>query len=136
MGYVSISFDAPEHGERGHETADQIFSRVFENFRKFMWKIIGNTAIDLGRVINWTMKKYGNNIDLTVPGLSMGGDVSIVSGTDERISRIIAVVATPDWKRPGMEYIGKPGGIVSQGEPDSYALHFYNEMNPVTNLSK
>jgi hypothetical protein len=38
----------------------------------------------------------------------MGGDVSIaLAGIDERVSRVAAMIATPDWTRPRMTMILK-----------------------------
>jgi hypothetical protein len=40
-GFVALSFDAWEHGERGMEAAQDLATRVFSNFRRAMWPILG-----------------------------------------------------------------------------------------------
>ena len=52
----------------------------------------------------------------------MGGDISVaLAGIDHRIIRVAAIVATPDWTRPGMRDVRGSGEILPQGEPDAYA---------------
>jgi hypothetical protein len=41
-------------------------------------------------------------------GVSTGGDVAVaLAGVDPRIDRVAALVATPDWARPGMQTLGE-----------------------------
>ena len=50
-GFVALSFDPWQHGERGMETSAQMLERVFGAFRKRMWPIPGQTTLDTLRVI-------------------------------------------------------------------------------------
>jgi alpha-beta hydrolase superfamily lysophospholipase len=69
-------------------------------------------------------------------GLSMGGDIAIAAaGIDHRIEWIAAVIATPDWLRPGMQDVFNPGTLLPPGEPDTYAQYFYAHLNPLTHLA-
>jgi len=69
-------------------------------------------------------------------GISMGGDIAIAAaGIDHRIERAAAIVATPDWLRPGMQDIRNPGILLPSGEPDAYAQYFYDHLNPLTHLT-
>jgi hypothetical protein len=45
---------------------------------------------------------------------------------------VAAVIATPDWSRPGMQ----DGSVnaIDQGTADRYAQFFYDSLNPVTHL--
>lgn len=133
QGFVAVSFDSWQHGERGTESGAELSKRVFSRFRKHMWPIIGQTALDASRVIDWAIKNLGVSEDVYLGGVSMGGDIAVAAaGFDHRIKRVAAIIATPDWKRPGMK-IGHD--LVDQGEADPYANFFYQQLNPITNLS-
>jgi len=65
----------------------------------------------------------------------MVGDVAIAtSGIDRRIQSVAAMLATPDWLRPGMKDFANPSIEFAQGEADSYAKFFYDRFNPLTHL--
>jgi fermentation-respiration switch protein FrsA (DUF1100 family) len=67
----------------------------------------------------------------------MGGDIAVTAaGLDARIRRVAAVVATPDWLRPGMiDLLDKDHSPLPTGTPDAYAMQFYNLFNPLTHLA-
>ncbi|MCL6443094.1 MAG: prolyl oligopeptidase family serine peptidase [Alicyclobacillus sp.] len=135
-GFVALSFDAWQHGERGTETQHEILGRVFGNFRRHMWPILGQSTLDTIRVIDWAVSSLDVEPYVYMGGLSMGGDISVAaSGIDHRIKRVVAVVATPDWLRPGMDDAFHPGTPMSPGQPDRYAQYFYDRLNPLTNLA-
>jgi len=135
-GFVALSFDPWKHGERGSESHEEIFERVFAAFRRRMWPILGQTTLDTLRVIDWAIETLKvEPVDIRVGGLSMGGDVAVAAAAlDHRIQRIGAVVATPDWLRPGMHDAFDSSVLVEQGLPDSYALFFFDQFNPMTHL--
>jgi hypothetical protein len=54
-GFVALSFDPWQHGARGTESQEEIAARVFGNFRRYMWPILGQTTLDALRVIDWAM---------------------------------------------------------------------------------
>jgi dienelactone hydrolase len=67
-----------------------------------------------------------------VGGVSAGGDIAVAAaGLDPRIACVAAVIATPDWRRPGMKVGGE---LVGSGEPDAYAAWLYERINPLGNL--
>ncbi|WML48394.1 alpha/beta hydrolase [Neobacillus sp. PS3-34] len=135
-GYVALSFDAWQHGERGKESSQEILGRVLGNFRRNMWPILGNTTLDTLRVIDWAVSTLKVRPDVYLGGLSMGGDIAVAAaGIDHRIKRVVSVVSTPDWLRPGMEDIFNHGTVMPAGNPDSYSQYFYDQLNPLTNLS-
>jgi len=134
-GFVALSFDPWQHGERGNEK-DEIYRRVFGNFRHHMWPILGQTTLDSLRIIDWAVATLGVEQNISIGGISMGGDISVaVAGLDHRIKRVAAVIATPDWLRPGMQDLSRPGTILPPGEPDAYARYFYDHLNPLTHLA-
>jgi dienelactone hydrolase len=136
QGYVAISLDAWQHGERATETKDGLFERVFGNFRRHMWPILGQTTADVVRVIDWAVDRFEAEPRVRIAGLSMGGDVAVAAaGIDPRIERVAAVVSTADWLRPGMERPRQPGEIQPTGEPDAYARFWYDRLNPLTNVA-
>ena len=78
-GFAAIAIDAYQHGERGTEDRDTITRRVFANFRREMWTILGETALDLPSVAEWAWKTFGASLSLHLTGLSMGGDVVVAA---------------------------------------------------------
>ncbi len=136
-GYIALSYDKYQHGERGTETSEEITKRVFTNLRKYGWPILGQTIIDTTRVIDWAIENLGVSSEVYMGGISMGGDISIaVAGIDRRIVRVAPVVTTPDWLRPGMYKLGSTTEILNPGKADNYAQFFYEEFNPITHLSR
>lgn len=133
-GFVAISFDPWQHGARGTEAREQLMQRVFGNFRRNMWPILGQTALDTLRIIDWATQKFGV-ATVSMGGISMGGDIAVAAaGLDHRITRVAAIIATPDWLRPGMCDFGDPPQVMDPGAPDAYARFFYDHLNPLTHL--
>jgi uncharacterized protein len=134
-GFVAVSFDAFQHGERGSEPPEQFISRIAGNYRRHYWPIIGQTILDATRIIDWATANLNVFSDALMGGISMGGDVAIAtSGVDRRIKRVAAMIATPDWLRPGMKDFANPSIEFDQGEADAYAKFFYDSFNPLTHL--
>jgi uncharacterized protein len=126
-GFVALSYDPWQHGERGSEDADILAARVFGNFRRYMWPIIAHTTEDVLRVIDWAVPALGVQPQVFMGGISMGGDVAVAAaGLEKRITCVAAGNATPDWLRPGMN--------IPAGEPDAYAWLMYGRLNPLTHL--
>jgi uncharacterized protein len=135
-GFVALSFDPWQHGERGSESMEELATRVFGNFRRYMWPILGQSALDMLRVIDWAVAMLHVEPHVYAGGVSMGGDISVAAaGIDHRIERVAAIVATPDWLRPGMQDFANPGTLLPTGTPDAYARYFYDQLNPLTHLS-
>jgi hypothetical protein len=74
-GFLAVSFDHWHHGERGTETAGERSTRVFANFRKRMWPILGNSILDTSRVIDWMQATFSLSPRVHMGGFSLGGDV-------------------------------------------------------------
>jgi uncharacterized protein len=134
-GFVAVSFDAFQHGERGAERLEQFISRIAGNYRRHYWPILGQTILDATRIIDWATANLKVFSDVLMGGISMGGDVAIAtSGIDRRIQCVAAMLATPDWLRPGMKDFVNPSIEFAQGEADTYAKFFYDRFNPLTHL--
>jgi uncharacterized protein len=134
-GSVAVSLDPWQHGERATESPEQLGDRVFGDFRRHMWPILGQTTLDSLRVLDWAMTKFGAGPEVVAGGVSMGGDVAVaLAGIDRRITRVASIVATPDWTRPGMRDVRDPYGILPQGQADAYAQWFYDHLDPFTHL--
>jgi fermentation-respiration switch protein FrsA (DUF1100 family) len=70
-------------------------------------------------------------------GVSMGGDIAVaLAGADHRVGRVAAIVATPDWTRPGMHDLTDPETVLPQPEPDRYARWFYDRLDPLSHLDR
>lgn len=136
-GYIAIAFDNYGHGERGTETRNEIFTRVFGNMRKHGWRILGETVKDAAKVIDWAIDYFKALPDIRMGGISMGGDISIaLSGLDKRITKVLTIVSTPDWLRPGMHEIVRPDVLMDPGNPDEISQSLYDEFNPMTHLER
>lgn len=135
-GLVALSFDAWEHGERSNLTGEELIARAFGDFRRHMWVTIGQTALDTLRVLDWAVANLDVSPEVCMGGLSMGGDIAVAAaGLDQRIQKVGAVVATPDWTRPGMvDLRSAEKNPLPPGEPDAYARWFYERINPITHL--
>ncbi len=134
-GCFALSYDPWQHGERGTETLEQISKRVFGNFRRHMWPILGHTTLDILRIIDWAVATLKVQPPVYMLGTSMGGDISVAAaGLDHRIGRVATVASTPDWLRPGMRGAGRPEVPMPQGEADAYAQYFYDHLDPLTHL--
>lgn len=134
-GYLAVSFDPWQHGERGTESGGQIITRVFGDLRRHLWPILGHTTLDALRVLDWVIGELGAGPRVVAGGVSMGGDVAVaLGGIDRRVERVGAVVATPDWARPGMRDVNNPAIVLPQGVADAYAQWFYDRLDPLTHL--
>ena len=110
---------------------------MFGAFRRHMWPILAHTTLDALRVLDWATASLGVEGGVRVGGLSMGGDVAVaLAGLDRRVGRVAAVVATPDWLRPGMHDAFDPGKLLDPGQPDAYARYFYDQLNPLTHQER
>ncbi len=135
-GFVALSFDPWQHGVRGTESRQDITTRVTGNIRRHLWPILGQTTLDALRIIDWAVATLDVEPQVSMGGLSMGGDISVAAaGIDHRIQRVAAVVATPDWLRPGMQDLFDPATLLPPGEADAYAQYFYDRLNPLTHLT-
>ena len=113
-----------------------MIKRIFSDFYNNMWPILGQTALDITRIIDWILKNYIISNKVFMGGLSMGGDIAIAAAIlDKRIICITTICSTPDWKRPGMRDNNNPNMLIDSGSPDSYASFFYTHLNPITNLN-
>jgi dienelactone hydrolase len=134
-GFVAVSFDPWQHGERGSESPDQIRQRVFGAYRRHKWPILGLSTLDALRVIDWATDTLGGGPTVVAGGISMGGEVAAtLAGIDRRVERVAAIVASPDWTSPGMHGFDDPATLLEQGEADAYAQWFYDHLDPLTHL--
>ena len=133
-GVTAVSFDAWQHGERTEELSDQLMTRAFSQFRRNVWPILGHTTLDAVRVLDWAMDRFSPE-QVVGGGVSMGGDIAVaLAGIDDRISRVAAMIATPDWTRPGMRMLADPETVIDQGEPTPYGQWMLDHLNPMTHL--
>ena len=127
-GFVALSFDPYQHGERRIESNEELVKRVRGNIRRNFWPILAKTAEETPKVIDWAIKTLGVRREAGIGGISMGGDISVAAaGVDPRIIVVSACVATPDWMRPG--------SFEPPGEPDAAAQADYDRRNPLTHLN-
>lgn len=133
-GFTAVSFDPWRLGERGDGDGRAVMNQVFSNFRRYMWPILGQSTLDAVHVLDWATERFDvAAVNIVAGGLSMGGDISVsLAGIDQRLTRVAAVVATPDWTRPGMTRVDEPGSIIDQGQPTAYGAWLYNELDPAT----
>jgi uncharacterized protein len=135
-GLLAVSFDPPGHGRRGDGSPPmQHAVEVLASFRQRMWPLLGQTVLEGLRVVDWAGQRFDVRGPLVAGGVSMGGDAAVaLAGIDHRISRVAAIVATPDWTRPGMRTLGEHSEVIDQGEADGYARWFFEALDPMTHL--
>ena len=133
-GFLAVSFDPWLHGERGvGESPEKMFVMAMNDFPNTIWPIIGQSSLDVLKVIDWAFTEYAIMPPVCIGGLSLGGDIAIAAaGIDSRIGVVSSIIATPDWLRPGMHAQGR---LVQFGKVGAYAQFFYENINPLTNLS-
>ena len=126
-GFVALSYDPWQHGERLIETQEELCGRILSNIRRHFWPILARTAEESSSIIDWAVATLGVAPSVCMGGISMGGDIAVAAaGVDRRIKTVAACIATPDWLRPG--------SFEPPGEPDDYALACYERRNPLTHL--
>ena len=57
-GFVGLSFDPYQHGERRIEPNEALSKRVVGNIRRFFWPILARTAEETPKVIDWAIKTF------------------------------------------------------------------------------
>lgn len=129
QGVTALSFDAWQHGERRIEPEEELRARVRSNIRRWFWPILYRTARDTVAVLDWSEYRLGLRGAVGIGGVSMGGDIAVTAaGLDRRIAAVSAVIATPDWLRPGSF---EPPGV-----PDAKAWRAYRDGNPLSHLDR
>lgn len=124
-GFIGLSYDPWQHGERKVESLEELRARVQGNVRRHFWPILAQTAEESTRIIDWAIEHLGIAPYVRMGGISMGGDISVAAvGFEGRILSVVACVATPDWLRPGSHE--------APGTPDLYANRFYERHDPMT----
>ncbi len=126
-GFVALSFDPYQHGERRIEPQADLLARIASNVRRHFWPIMGQSIVDTSTVIDWAIGQLRVSPRVVMGGISMGGDIAVAAaGVDHRIARVAAGIATADWLRPGSSQ--------SPGVPDERAQAFYDRFDPITHL--
>ena len=126
-GYVALSYDPWEHGERAKESVEALHTRVFSNYKRYMWPILAHTVEDILRVLDWTIEFLGVESNVYLGGISMGGNIAVAAaGIDKRVKCVAALNATPDWARSGMD--------IAVGEADTYSEYLFRRYNPMFHL--
>ena len=126
-GFVALSFDPYQHGERRVESQEALRARVVGNIRRYFWPILAQTAEETPNIIDWAVENLSVEAQVGMGGISMGGDISVAAASvDRRISAIVACIATADWLRPG--------SFEPPGTPDEAAQACYDRRNPLTHL--
>jgi uncharacterized protein len=136
-GRPAVSFDAVGHGERGRLDRMELLAQVMGDFRRRMWPLLALTTLDATRVIDWTSAELGLDGPVVAGGVSMGGDISVaLAGIDDRITRVAAAVATPDWTRPGMTPLDDSSHVLDQGTGDRYSRWLRDALDPMLHLDR
>jgi dienelactone hydrolase len=135
-GLLAVSFDPPGHGRRGTWSDPREFAGwVLSSFRRRMWPLLGQTVLECLRALDWIDERFAVPGPRLAGGVSMGGDVAVaLAAIDRRISRVAALVATPDWTRPGMRSLDQHPVLIDQGQADRYAQWFFDAFDPMTHL--
>ncbi|MCJ8330175.1 MAG: hypothetical protein HRT89_22060, partial [Lentisphaeria bacterium] len=52
-GFIGLSIDPWQHGERMLADRDELCTRILSNIRRYFWPILANTGKEIPQVINW-----------------------------------------------------------------------------------
>lgn len=136
-GYVALSFDPVDHGERSHRSHREIADPTSGRFRsttdgciyRHFWSILAETAEEVPTIIDWAVATLGVAPVVGIGGKSMGGDIAVTAaGLESRIAVVAACIATADWL--------KPGSIYELSAPNPVIQAQYERYNPLTNLER
>jgi uncharacterized protein len=136
-GYVALSFDPVDHGERSRTSAEEILDPESGSFRnpatghlyRHFWTILAETAAEVPTVIDWARTELGITETVGAGGISMGGNIAVVAAAlDQRITVVAAGIAEADWLRPGSS--------IPLSAPNAYVQSCYDRCNPLTNLER
>jgi dienelactone hydrolase len=126
-GFYALSFDPWQHGERAAESMEALRTRAFGDYRRFVWPLFGQTALDSLRAIDWAVREWNVEPEIRIGGISMGGVAAVAAaGIDPRITCAAVIAAGPDWLRLGTD--------LPPGAADACAQFFFDRMNPMTHL--
>jgi dienelactone hydrolase len=134
-GFVAVSYDPWQHGARyvGTETLEQRFASAKANYYYHVWPMVGQSALESLRVIDWAIASFGIEPPCYIGGISLGGYIAVAAaGLDPRIGCVGGIVCTPDWRVPGLHWDGQ---LLPLGKPDAYAQFFFDRINPLTHPS-
>lgn len=135
--YVGITLDPWMHGSRAENTKPGIRTRALKDFRKIMWQVLGLTTIDAYKIMDWAVNEFNIDKNITVGGLSMGGDIALsLAGLDARIKKVAGVASSPDWNRKGMTDVMDSTKIIDQGIPSEFSSWLCSQFNPMNNSDK
>lgn len=135
--YVGITLDPWMHGERAGNTKPSIRTKAMKEFRKIMWQVLGFTTIDAYKTLDWATNEFNIQKNISVGGLSMGGDIAIsLAAIDSRISKVAGVASSPDWNRNGMTDVMDSSKILDQGIPSEFSSWLCTHFNPMSNIDK
>ena len=55
-GFLVLSFDPDQHGDRMDNTVEELRERVRNNIRRYFWPILANTTKETPKIIDWAIK--------------------------------------------------------------------------------
>jgi dienelactone hydrolase len=136
-GYVAVSFDPVDHGERSRVSSQELIDSSDGSFRipetghvyRHFWSIVAETADEVSSIIDWATAELGVAPTVGMGGISMGGNITLVAAAlDRRIGVVATAIAEADWLRPG--------STIPLSAPNAYIQSHYDRCNPLTNLAR
>jgi dienelactone hydrolase len=136
-GYVAVSFDPVDHGERSRRSDQELVDSSDGSFRipesgqvyRHFWSIVAETAAETPAIIDWAVAELGVAPVVGMGGISMGGNITLAAAAlDRRIGVVAAGIAEADWLRPG--------STIPISAPNAYVQAHYDRYNPLTNLAR
>ena len=77
-GFVALSYDPYQHGERRIESQEELRARVVGNIRRHFWPILTRTAEEVSTVVDWALAELDIAGTVGMGGISMGDRKSVV----------------------------------------------------------
>jgi dienelactone hydrolase len=134
-GYIAISYDPVDHGERSRISDQDLVDTRDGSFRipetghvyRHFWSLVAETAAEAPAIIDWAIAELGVEPEVGMGGISMGGNISLVAAAlDRRIGVVATGIAEADWLRPG--------STIPLSAPNAYVQGCFDRCNPLINL--
>ena len=96
-GFVALSFDPYQHGERRIEAKEELVKRVRGNIRRYFWPILARTAEETPKVTDWAIKN---------PRGARRGRGARPFADFTLIGTVLMKIQIPIWRIPALVLVG------------------------------
>ncbi|MDQ1280485.1 MAG: uncharacterized protein QG670_1748 [Thermoproteota archaeon] len=141
-GFLAISMDARDHGER---MESRFWQRLRMNMPSFFFPILLGTAKDVGKVIDYLEERVEADVErVGMMGVSMGGFITVLSVTlEERIKAAVSVLAGANYGILMRRQLQEKGlnetlGLANESftDFDEHSKEFVEDYDPINHVNR